>query len=77
MLDEIIVFNFRMRTQDALQEALLAQEKVEALHFMIVRRCKRQLDGCLREIKEKMASVTSWESRKLESGKNYILNNLW
>ena len=70
MLDEIIVFDFRMRTQNVLEEVLWAQVKVEELHFMIVRRCER-VDANLKEIRDKMATVVSWESRKHESGKNF------
>ena len=71
MHDEVIVFDFRMRTQNALQEAMLAQERVESLHFLIVRGCRLQLDWYLKEIKEKMAFL-SWKSRKPESGKKFF-----
>ena len=71
MLDEIIVFDFRMRTQNVLEEVLWAQVKVEELHFMIVRRCEG-VDANLKEIKDKMATVVSWESRKPESGKKFF-----
>ena len=68
MLDEVIVFDFRMRTQNALQEAMLAQERVESLHFLIVRGCRLQLDWYLKE----MMAFLSWKSRKPESGKKFF-----
>jgi len=55
-----------MRTQNVLEDVLWAQVKVEELHFMIVRRCER-VEANLKEIKDKMATVVSWESRKPES----------